>query len=778
LKSYADLLKSENIAQIRRRNLSSLSKEEIAMYDGASPLKESYQTWLLRQPQEVQLSHLGDMNKVEMFQQGQLELGGFVEGERTLSLSELRRKNTDSMGVEGDTRRFVFAKQKLDALHLGAARPEELFDKSTRANLIEYYKLQAGELDGTLSYTNYRGTLIGNKKNMRARVLSTPPNETQLRFNPITGRYEDTRMYQPNPAVLSNNLRLVNESKSLKDIDKEFINGVVQDLENYMSVNERAVVSDNLRITLTRYRENGQDWGNLKAVLNSQMKFDVMNVSDYIETQIRRDTDLLVKLSKDEFYDPVLGATSMQELGSKLVDNIHDLKMMRIRQIPKIGRRLDPFVKEVIPTELRRRIDDTDYSNFLESFAKTLATSETPDRDAVAVKLGRKLYQLANYRGSRNEWYNLGKNILDKAQASGLYETETFGVQKRRMKARIGGRYFGPYYDTFSVNIRVLDKDILEYKKLTRAVDVGMRVPVVDAKNRLHVREGFKNYFDYKERDTGIPIMSSDAVQFFPASAINEDLTNALNWASQSEFKVDKDFYDFTMKLMRFKDDKGKAKYYDELNEFRKHIAGRGDSYERFKAMEWLSKEDKAFSNMHFVDHRARIYDRGFIGPQSGETFRPFLNTAYTRAFSKEEFLNFQDQIGSFLGGASDKLEGGYSSLTVRGRQAIAEKWRVELIRTGELMMDGRPNAIRKILESPFLQQIDGEEQGKVLRFAIEYAKINRHLGGDYSSKSLEKLKKFPGFISVTEPDKWPNSKSAITWPHVTVCVSSVFKHI
>ena len=73
-------------------------------------------------------------------------------------------------------------------------------------------------------------------------------------------------------------------------------------------------------------------------------------------------------------------------------------------------------------------------------------------------------------------------------------------------------------------------------------------------------------------------------------------------------------------KLLNFKDDRGKAEFYDELNEYRKYMRSRGDSYERLKMMEWLRKKDAAFSNHPFIDHRARIYDRGFIGPQSGET--------------------------------------------------------------------------------------------------------------------------------------------------------------
>ena len=187
---------------------------------------------------------------------------------------------------------------------------------------------------------------------------------------------------------------------------------------------------------------------------------------------------------------------------------------------------------------------------------------------------------------------------------------------------------------------------------------------------------------------------------------------------------------------MYFEDDKGKAKYFNERNEYRKFISARGDAYERFKAMEWLRGEDLAFSNTPFIDHRARIYDRGLIGPQSGETFRPFLNTEKVYNFSEDEFLDFQDQIGAFVGGLSDKLEGRFNSLTITGRQNIAKMHRPEMVKLGNHMLRGKPNDIRAILESPLTEEIEGEDIGKFYRFAMETAKIDNFLKGDYSDLS------------------------------------------
>ena len=101
------------------------------------------------------------------------------------------------------------------------------------------------------------------------------------------------------------------------------------------------------------------------------------------------------------------------------------------------------------------------------------------------------------------------------------------------------------------------------------------------------------------------------------------------------------------------------------------------------------------------------------------------------------------DQVGAFLGGASDRLEGNSDSLTVLGRQQIAIRHRSELVSIGRMMLRGKPNDIRKILESPILQEIDGEEQGKLLRFALELARIDEHLGGDFSKKNISKINSY-----------------------------------
>jgi len=625
VKSWAELSTLENVAQVRKRNIAKLSPQQLAYYEGRLPTREGYGDWLRRQNKEVQLRHLGSEEKVGLFNSGQLSIDKFADVEgKPVGIRQLRQLTDSEYTVSGDTLRFANAKRKLDSLHLGFARPEDILnDINAQNRLREYYKLQAGELDGTLSLTNYRGLIIGNKRNMKTRVLTRPPTEDQLKYNPVTGRYEDTRLYQPAPDVFNNNLRLVNESSELLERDKSFISSFVNSLDDYMGVNERAVVTDNLRIIFTRYRKNPQAWGNFKAVTQAQIKFDVMNVSDAIETQIRKDSDILKKLLQDNYIDPVLGVTQLDDLGSNLLKNISAKNRWEDKVAPKVANDLRSVFDIDIPFKLKSRMKDNDLDQFYTRFAHRLALADSPDRDQLAVALGRDLYNMANLNGSRNQWYNLGDKLLSSTRASNLFEIETFGVQKRRMKSRMSGRYFGPYYDTLGYNIRIVDPRIQEYAKLTRSIEVGMRVPVTDPSKQLLVRKNYKTYFmksKFGYEDTRIPITSTSSFSDFPEDFIDDNMVKALNWAGKSQYKVDEDFYDFTRKLLYFEDDKGKAKYYNSLNEYKKYIASRGDSYERFKAMEWLRKGDKSFSNTAFIDHRARIYDRGFIGPQSGET--------------------------------------------------------------------------------------------------------------------------------------------------------------
>lgn len=748
VKAWSDLSKLEGVAAVRKRNLAGLTDKQRAFYDGQTPLRETYNDWLLRQSRLVQAQHLGDYQKVDLLNSGALTVDKFTNSEgNSIGIRELRRLSDSGYVLPGDTRKFANAKARLDSMQLGAFTPDDFIgDPRLTKTLADYYVLQAGDLNGTLSLVSYRGIALPAKSATKKRVLASPPRDDQTIFNPATGRYEDVRLYAPNPAALSNNRRLVEESKTLTEKDKKFILDLESSLADRMGINQRAVVVDNLRVIFGRFRSSGTGWVNFKAVSNAQMRFDVMNVSDYVETYIRRDGDVLKRLLQDNYVDPVLGAVQLDDLSNNFFANIKRRNRWEDTTAPQIARELKPLLDSSIPLVIRSRLTDRDLHQFYLRLAHRLALNDGPDRDQLAVALGRELHNLANLNGSRTAWYDLGVKILENKSVSKFFTVETFGVQKRRMKSRLSGGYFGPYYDTLSYNIRVVDPRIQEYSRLSRRVELGLRVGTVGDSERLVFRPGYKTYFTKTLtglEDTRIPITSTNSFSDFPEELVDKQLTDALTWAGKAEYRVDEDYHDFIQKLLYYVDDKGRSAHYDGLNEYRKYIASRGDAYERFKAMKWHRQNGTAFSNTPFVDHRARIYERGLIGPQAGETFRPFLNTKDSKKFSPEEFDDFQDQIGSFLGGLSDYFEGRQSSLTVTGRQAIAARWRPELVRLGNHMRRGKPADIRAVLESEMAQRIDGEELGKFYRFAIETAKIDSHVRGDYSRKSLESLREY-----------------------------------
>jgi len=751
-KSVQELAK-EKSPHLKARSLARATKLDFAKFDGEAVKGQSYNDWIRKQPLLIKLKHLGSQMVVNAVEAGKLKASEVINSKGgSVGINKLKKLTAED-NIPGMTKTFAGAKDKLDNLNLNARGPDDFIrDKKLQKNLKEFYQLQAGELDGTLSLTDYRGQLIHVKAGTKKRVLASPPTEDQMIFNPFTSRYEDARLYRPNPAVLANAQKLVNESADLLDRDKKFINDFVDSLSDKFGSNQRAVIADNLRITFGRARKNNEPWLNFKGVSQAQIKFDVMNISEALETRVRKDADFLKKFMQSSYIDPVLGDVQLQELHDTFIPNVLKRNNWEDTVAPKISRELRNVFDYKIPPIIRNRLSDRDLQQFYLRFAHRLGLADGPDRDQFAVDLGRDLYNQANLNGTKNDWFATGNKLLEAKNVKRFFDVDTFGVQKRRLKSKLSGKYFGPYYDTLSYNIRVTDPRIQEYSLLNRKVELGLRLGVTNDKNRLLFRPGFKTYFVDRGilglEDTRIPITSTSSFSEFPEELVNKDLADALNWASNAKYKVNKEFYDFSKKLLYFRDDKGKAEHFNDLNTWKKYLVTRSDTYERFKAMEWLAGRDYEFSNQPFVDHRLRIYDRGLIGPQSGETFRPFLNTAKAKPLGKEGFDSLRDQVGSFLGGLDDYYEGNHNSLTFSGRQAIFEKWRPDLVKIGNHMSRAKPDDIRSILESDLLSRIEGEDIGKAYRLALETSKIDNYLKSldpksPYSLQNLKRLDKY-----------------------------------
>ena len=97
----------------------------------------------------------------------------------------------------------------------------------------------------------------------------------------------------------------------------------------------------------------------------------------------------------------------------------------------------------------------------------------------------------------------------------------------------------------------------------------------------------------------------------------------------------------------------------------------------------------------------------------------------------------------------NDFFEGSYNGLSITGRQKIAKKWRADIVEIGYKMLSAKPADIRSILEHPVLLNIDGEEQAKFFRFAVEMAKIDRFLEGNY--RNLERLSEYKTALALEQ---------------------------
>ena len=176
-------------------------------------------------------------------------------------------------------------------------------------------------------------------------------------------------------------------------------------------------------------------------------------------------SDVLKKLLQDNYIDPVLGATQLDELSRDFIPNILARNKWEDSTAPKIANELRSVFDTTIAAKhpiIWKRISDRELQQFYLRFANRLSLADSPDRDSFAIALGRDLYNLANLNGTRRKWYELGMNLLESKNVNRFFEVETYGVQKRRMKSKLSGQYFGPFYDSLAYNIRVTDPRIQE----------------------------------------------------------------------------------------------------------------------------------------------------------------------------------------------------------------------------------------------------------------------------------------------------------------------------
>ena len=426
------------------------------------------------------------------------------------------------------------------------------------------------------------------------------------------------------------------------------------------------------------------------------------------------------KIWKEGFLDYT--TRRLKEEYYQLVD--YDLNLRRKWDL-FLGKQVDKVLSPI----------ESDTIGVLQSVITQIATGQSTDYDALAIQIGKELVKsyphlLPWEKSDLQSLHEEGSRILETLRQQKVIRVNSRGVVRRAVQDLDTQRpALGQWKDTVSREVQILDPEMLKLQDYNRRITVANRIGAEREVNRYTVVPGKKTYVDAKGRDSFIPAVTRSAFGNFDEKQIDGRLADALNWTAGTKFKVDPEFSSFFIDLVTFKDQRGRAAYYDDLNLFREEIVRRGDQGFGFmEVLRYYNKTGKAFTNPARIDSRGRIYYNGYLTPTGGEVIRPFLNSAESKRMSPEALYEFQINLGAIIGPGTE-------ALTNEGRMNIFKRHEKDLLAIGGLIQakTQRDRRIREFLEHPLVQHAEAEEIAKLARFALEYKRIHDHMGGDLS---------------------------------------------
>lgn len=381
--------------------------------------------------------------------------------------------------------------------------------------------------------------------------------------------------------------------------------------------------------------------------------------------------------------------------------------------------------------------------NSLSKAVKLVASGQMTDYDGLAIAIGKQFAKdfedvIPFQKHTLQSYHKEGSRILDYMVKQRMIRTNFRGKTRRGVYDVETGRASGPWQDTVSREVEVLDKDMLKLQMAERRVTIARRLGVVNPRDRLYVRANKKNYVDARGNETGIPIISRGKAASYDPSQIDHEMANMMNHAMNVEYEVDNQFVDFMDSVVRFRDPRGKAAYYDSINEFRHDIIKRGDAgYGLLTTAKWHAQRGKPFKTYVYIDSRGRVYHRGYLTPTGGEMVRPFLNDSKATPMNFRALEELRLQTGALIGPGTE-------ALTHQGRMGIFARHEKDILELGQILMHTtqRDRRIREFLEHPLIRSTEGVEVPKMARLALEYARIHKHTVGDINNNALLKTYK------------------------------------
>lgn len=287
---------------------------------GEPPLPENFDQWLSRQTMDVKLKHLGDEERVALFEKGNLSFNQFfAKNMKPITLSQLRIQDRASSFL-----RPILQKGRPDFEDMiPVSRPHNLSQsKKNREALRRMLIDDSITTNQPLSLVDYRGTTIAGKRGVRARSQNV--FDDRVEFDPLTGETRSSLYYDPDFNVLQERIDFMKNSKTLTAEQKTFIGDFVNEMEESISVNQQSAVTEALRVTFERYNKDKVPWDDFPTVLRNEMRYSVVNTSRILDRRSRARSEQFLGFTPmgDDPKVQILGKyVSFDDLSKRMVSN-------------------------------------------------------------------------------------------------------------------------------------------------------------------------------------------------------------------------------------------------------------------------------------------------------------------------------------------------------------------------------------------------------------------------------------------------------------------------
>ena len=426
-------------------------------------------------------------------------------------------------------------------------------------------------------------------------------------------------------------------------------------------------------------------------------------------------------------------------LKEKLIDDFIEKNTGTYRNILSTDRLLREQYLKTKESFLSKKQNNQAIQALSKAF-EIVATARITDYDQLAITLSKQIDDVYPFKifglvkTDLKDHHARGSKLLKMLEENNMIKVTPRGITRRAAIDVDTGRPGGAWRDTLSREVLITDPELKKLQVANRELYIGKRIGITNENDMVRLRPGEKTYVTKSGRKTGDTVITRRANVHYDEVQLDRDLVDEINHANNFEWEVDPEYSTFMLDLVRYRDNRGQAKKFEELNGVRKIVLQRGDmGLGLMQTVKWHRDRNKPFKNVHQIDSRGRIYARGYLTPTGGEFVRPFLNTATSKEIGVEGWLNFKEQLGSLIGPTTE-------ALTNAGRFRIFDRHQEDLLKLGRSIQSQtqREGNIRKVLENSFLQKLDPEEHPKLLRMALEYTRIYDHAKGDLNN--LEKI--------------------------------------